>query len=138
MTKGQTIILRGKSQREAAKRLIDQAPDDHCVAIGEETRSQQQNRLLWPLIADIQAQIPEAATYSADDMKLRFLHLLGQEMRFLPTLEGNGMFPVGLRSSTLTKSQFSALIEIIFAWAAPLGVNWSARSMDTINSQGKR
>ena len=87
---------------------------------------------MWPLIADIQQQVPGAETFSADDMKLRFLHALGQEMRFLPELEGAGMFPVGQRSSTLSKTQFSALIELIFAYGAKHEVRWSRKSEKTL------
>jgi hypothetical protein len=49
-------------------------------------------------------------------------------MRFLPALEGEGMFPVGLRSSTLTVSQFSGLIELLYAYGAKHGVRWSERA----------
>jgi hypothetical protein len=40
-------------------------------------------------------------------------------------LEGEGMFPIGLRSSTLTVAQFAGLIELIFAFGAKHGVRWS-------------
>lgn len=128
-----TIKLASKAHRDRAASLIYQVPQGYCVSIGEETRTQEQNRLMWPLIADIQAQVPETATYSADDMKLRFLNALGQEMRFLPELEGSGMFPVGQRSSTLSKSQFTALIELLFAYGAKHGVRWSDKSQRTIS-----
>jgi hypothetical protein len=77
------------------------------------------------MIADIQRQVPEMATYSAEDIKLRFLNALGVEMRFLPALEGAGAFPVGLRSSTLTVEQFSGLIELLFKYGAEHGVEWT-------------
>jgi len=35
------------------------------------------------------------------------------------------MFPVGLRSSTLTVEQFSGLVELIYAYGAKHGVVWS-------------
>jgi NinB protein len=41
------------------------------------------------------------------------MNALGQEARFLPELDGGGMFPVGRRSSKLTVKQFAALIELI-------------------------
>lgn len=128
MANRRTIKLNGYMAKERAKRLIDEAPFDYVAAIGEETRTQEQNRLMWPLIQDIQAHVPGMAAFSADDMKLRFLHALGQELRFLPELEGPGMFPVGQRSSTLSKTQFSALIELMFAFGAKHGVQWSAKS----------
>lgn len=125
-----TIRLVGPTQREYAKKLIDEAPDGYAAAIGEETRTQAQNRLMWPLIADIQNQVPEMSTYSADDIKLRFLNALGTELRFLPELEGAGMFPVGQKSSTLTKKQFTGLVELMFMFGAKHGVKWSKRAVD--------
>lgn len=124
-----TVRLVGPRQRDYAKQLIDEAPDGYAVAIGEETRTQAQNRLLWPGIKDMQEQIEDMATNSFDDIKLRLLHSLGSELRFLPDLENAGMFPVGQRSSTLSKGQFSALIEIMFLHGARHGVKWSAKAL---------
>ncbi|WP_203309802.1 recombination protein NinB [Sphingomonas beigongshangi] len=119
------VKLRGPSQRAYAKQLIDQAPDGYVVRIAAETRRDAQNRKLWPMLSDLQRQVPAMATYSTEDIKLRFLNALGSEMRFLPALEGEGMFPVGLRSSTLTVQQFSALVELIYAFGAKHDVRWS-------------
>ena len=126
-----TIKLSTRQARQRAHALIDAAPEGYVCAIGEETRTQEQNRLLWPLIADIQAQVPSMQPFSADDIKLRFLNALGIELRFLPELEGAGMFPVGQRSSTLSKTQFSGLIELLFAYGAKHGVRWSDKSQGT-------
>lgn len=130
--KSKTVYLVGDTQRQHAKNLIDMAPQGYLVRIAEQTRSDAQNRLMWPLIADLQQQVPEFATFSAEDMKLRFMHALGAELRFLPALEGTGMFPVGQRSSRLTKSQFTALIELIFMTGAKHGVTWSHRSLSSL------
>jgi hypothetical protein len=131
-----TIKLVGDRQREYAMQCVREAVLGQCVTIQDETRTQEQNRLMWPLIADIQAQVDGMATYSADDIKLRILHAYGQELRFLPELEGIGMFPVGQRSSTLTKKQFTGLIEFMFAYGARHNVRWSAKSQDVYNNQG--
>lgn len=120
-----TVRLVGDTQRAHAKRLIDTAPAGYVVKIAEETRRDAQNRKLWPMIQDLQRQVPEMAAFSADDIKLRFLNALGTEMRFLPALEGAGMFPVGHRSSVLTVSQFAALIELLYAFGAKHEVRWS-------------
>jgi hypothetical protein len=125
MAKAQTVRLIGPSQRDYAKRVVDQAPDGYVMKVAAETRRDAQNRRLWPMLADIQRQVPGMAEYSADDIKLRFLNALGVEMRFLPALEGQGAFPVGLRSSTLTVDQFSGLIELLFQFGAKHGVVWS-------------
>ncbi len=120
-----TVRLVGDTQRAYAKRLIDGADQGMVMKLGAETRRDIQNRKLWPMLQDIQRQVPGFAEYSADDIKLRFLNALGTEMRFRPELEGQGMFPVGLRSSTLTVEQFSGLIELLNAFGAKHGVQWS-------------
>lgn len=120
-----TIWLTSPYARERAHVWIDAAPDGWVAKIAEPTRTDEQNKKLWPMIGDIQRQVPGMASYSAEDIKLRFLNALGVEMRFLPTLEGQGVFPVGMRSSTLTVEQFSLLIELLFKFGAEHGVEWT-------------
>lgn len=122
---GKNVTLIGDTQRAYAKRLIDEAPAGYVVKIAAETRRDAQNRKLWPMLMDIQRQVPEMVLFNTEDIKLRFLNALGVEMRFLPALEGQGSFPVGLRSSTLTVAQFSGLIELLYAYGAKHGVRWS-------------
>jgi hypothetical protein len=119
------VRLVGPRQRAYACQLVNDAEDGEVMRLGKETRSEEQNRKLWPMLTDLQRQVPDCATYSTDDIKLRFLNALGVEMRFLPALENEGLFPVGLRSSTLTKDQFSGLIELIYAYGAKHDVKWT-------------
>jgi hypothetical protein len=120
-----TVYLSTEMTRAYAKRVIDAAQDGDVMRIGKETRSEEQNRKMWPMLKDIRDQVEGMGEFTTDDIKLRFLNLLGVELRFLPTLEGQGMFPVGLRSSTLTKEQFSGLIELLYAYGAKHGVRWT-------------
>lgn len=131
MSEKRTHRLVNDVVRMNAVKDVQQAPSGYVCEIRPETRRDRQNRLLWPLIADIQAQIPDMARFSADDVKLRFMNALGQEMRFLPELDGGGMFPVGQRSSQLTVAQFAALIELLFKFGAENGVKWSRKSEET-------
>jgi hypothetical protein len=119
------IRLVGDTQRAYAKRQIDEAPAGYVVKIGAETRRDAQNRKLWPMLQDIQRQVPGFDTFAMEDIKHRFMNALGTEMRFLPELEGQGMFPVGMKTSTLTVAQFSGLVELIYAFGAKHGVVWS-------------
>jgi len=123
--KAQTIRLASPAQRDLAKRHIDQAPDGYVVKIAAETRRDAQNRALWPRLADIQKQVDGFAMFSLDDIKNRFLNALGVEMRYIPTLEGEGMFPVGMRSSTLTVAQFAGLLALVDEFGSRKGVVWS-------------
>jgi hypothetical protein len=119
------VYLSGRYQRDYAKRLIDEAREGDVMSISAPTRSLEQNAKLWPMLEDLREQVPAMSTYSTDDIKLRFLNALGVEMRFLPCLEGEGAFPVGLRSSTLTKGQFSGLLELLYEYGARHGVRWT-------------
>ena len=123
-----TIRLVSPQHRARAMDAIRAAADGWIMRLGEPTRTLEQNAKLWPMLDDLREQVPEMWPYSTDDIKARFLHALGVEMRFLPVLEGAGVFPVGLRSSTLTKEQFSGLIELLFAYGAKHGVRWSDTS----------
>lgn len=120
-----TYRLTSKAQRERLCRHVMAAPADWLGVLSEPTRSLDQNAKLWPMLEDIRDQVPDMQAYGVDDIKMRFLHALGAEMRFLPELEGQGMFPIGLRSSTLTVAQFSGLVELIYAFGAKHGVVWS-------------
>lgn len=120
-----SIIIRDEQSRQRAVQMARSANIGEVVKAGKPTRTDEQNDKLHPMLRDIQRQVEGMNRYSEDQIKLRFLNALGTEMTFLPELEGEGMFPVGLRSSTLTKDQFSGLIELIYAYGAEHGVEWS-------------
>jgi len=122
-----TVRIIGPSQRAYAAKLIADAPQGHVMKLGAETRRDAQNRKLWPMLQDLRNQVPPMGNRALDDIKLQFLNALGVEMRFLPTLENEGAFPVGLRSSTLTVAQFAGLIELIYEYGARNGVRWTER-----------
>jgi hypothetical protein len=120
-----TFFIAGEASIRRIIAALWQAPRGWIVKIGEPTRTDEQNRKLWPMIEDLRRQVPGLGEFSKEDVKLRLMNALGVEMRFLPALEEQGMFPVGLRSSTLTVEQFSALIELIYEYGARHGVEWS-------------
>lgn len=119
------VRILGNTQKDYAKQLIDEARLGDVVRIGAETRTEEQNRKLWPMLADIRDQVEWLGAYTTEDIKLMFLNKLGLELRFLPTLERQGMFPVALKSSTLTKEQFSGLIELLYEFGAENSVKWT-------------
>ena len=119
-----TVFLATKAGRQRAHALIDAAEGDDVMKIGKVTRSDEQNRKLWPMLNDIRRQVP-GAIQNAEHLKCQFLNALGVEMTFLPTLESEGMFPMGMHSSTLTVAQFSGLIELLYAFGAKHGVEWT-------------
>lgn len=119
------IFLIGASQKQYACQLINEAPADFVAIIRQKTRSDVQNAKLHAMLTDFQRAETPISHHSIEDLKLIFLQALRAESRVLPTLDGKGMFPIGQRTSTLTKAQFAGLIELIYAYAAPFNVKWS-------------
>lgn len=94
------------------------------MVIKEPNRSDDQNAALHGLISQIMKQ---RKTHNGVRMdmalwKATFMQALGEEVRFSPTLDGNDIFPIGLRTSTLSVERFSELIELILAWCAREGL----------------
>lgn len=94
------------------------------MEVRDAKRTDHQNSALWSLLGQIVKQRPEhnGVQMDAETYKALFMHALGREVRFVPTLDGTSMLPLGLRSSKLTKSEFSELIELILAWTAQNGL----------------
>ena len=119
-----TVRLIGPSQRAYAAKLIADAPDGYVMRLAKETRSDRQNNALHGWIDILRKALPDTfGQFTVEDCKLRLMNSLRTEMRFLPALDGQGLFPVGQRTSTLTVEQFSALQTIVIEYAARNGIN---------------
>jgi hypothetical protein len=120
------VILRGDRQREFAKRLIDEAPENSVVKISPLTRSDAQNDKMWALIEDVMNAMPEGRQHTKDVWKCIFMNALGHETAFAMGLN-NEIFPIGFKSSHLSVRQMSDLIEVIYAYGAKHNVKWSEK-----------
>ncbi len=121
----QTVILRGKSQRDFAKRLIDMAPADAVVSIREATRSNDQNAKLWAMLSDISRAMPEGRRWTPETWKSAFMHVLGHQVQFCEGLDNSGPFPLGFRSSRLTVKQMADLITCVLEYGDRHGIQWT-------------
>jgi len=74
----------------------------YAAIVADEQRTPEQNRLMWALLADIAEQFDSRHAW-----KDFFLRELGHE-----------------HSSTLTKQQFTALLEYIVSWGTRNGVEF--------------
>jgi len=119
-----TVILDSQRQRDRAKRLIDRAPPGYVAIVREPRRTLEQNDKMWAMLTDISVAMPMGRRHTPDDWKALFMNACGWECQFLEGLDGRP-FPQGFRSSKLTKSQMSTLIEFMLAFGAEHGVVWS-------------
>jgi hypothetical protein len=94
------------------------------LEIREPKRSDEQNAALHGLIQQIIRQRPMNNGVRMDMAlwKASFMQAMGEEIRFVPTLDGDGVFPIGLSTSALSKARFSELIEFVLAWCAREGI----------------
>lgn len=119
------VVLSSPFTRERACALIRKAPDGYVASIAEPKRSLDQNNLMWSLCTDVSIAMPGGHRFTPDEWKARFMHACGWECQFLPGLTDERPFPIGFRSSKLTKKQMGALIDFILAWGAEQGIKWT-------------
>lgn len=129
MANGHTVALTGDFNRRRAHQLIDRAPTGYVMSIAEPKRTLAQSDRMWAMLTDVSVQMPGGRRHTPDDWKAIFMNACGWECQFVEGLDGRP-FPKGFRSSQLTKSQMTALIDFMFAWGAENGVRWSDPSLE--------
>lgn len=120
----QTVILHGKSQKQFAHDLIEKAPAGAVLTIREAKRTVDQNSMLWACLSDVSRSMPDGRRHTPEVWKTLFMHACGHAVQFEHGLNGQP-FPVGFRSSNLTKSQMADLITFILQWGDEKGVVWT-------------
>lgn len=118
------IALSSKYTRDRAKRIIDQAPGGYIAVVEEPKRTLDQNARLWAMLSDIAVAKPLGRRHTPDDWKAIAMNACGWECQFCEGLDGRP-FPMGFRSSQLTKAQMSTLIDWLQAFGDENGVRWS-------------
>jgi hypothetical protein len=123
MSDGQTIIL-GRN-RETAHRVIDVAPVGSVVNVKPPRRTLDQNAKMHAMLSDLARAKPQGRVLPPEIWKALFMHEAGFKCTFEPSLDGQGVVPLGFKSSRLNKAEFSDLIEAINAYGAEHSVQWS-------------
>jgi len=126
---GHTVILDGPRARANAHRLIDAAPFGSVMNVRAAKRTLEQNDKMWAMLTDVSRAKPEGRMHTPDTWKALFMQACGHAVHFEMGLSGEP-FPVGFRSSRLSKAQMSELIEFILAWGTEKGVPWSDESRE--------
>lgn len=101
------------------------------LTLKPETRSQAQNRLMWPILTEFSKQLQwpvngQMVTMEPDDWKdVLSAAFYGETIRVAMGLNG-GVVMLGRRTSKFSKAQFSEWIEFLYATAALRGVRLPA------------
>lgn len=115
------FVLIHKDARQAAMKSVMLAPDESTVEIREPRRSDDQNSLLWVLLGKISANIPWDGEKLTPNEYKDLLTACLRKQKVVRGVEGGLVF-LGARTSTMTKSEFSDLIELIYSFAAERGL----------------
>jgi NinB protein len=110
---------------------IDSLEDGSRVTFRRPLRSLHQNAHLWALLADISRQVVwYGEMLSAEDWKNVATASL-RKSRTVPTIDGDGLVPLGLYTSEMSDEEMSNLIALLHAFGDQQGVKWKAyRSME--------
>lgn len=110
-----------KAQTMAGRRVT--------VEVKEEKRSDKENRLLHAILTHISKTQEWAGKRRDVETWKRLLtaawcRAIGDQVEFLPALDGHGIDIVFRRTSQLTRKECADLIEFIFAWASQVGITF--------------
>ncbi|MES2942900.1 MAG: recombination protein NinB [Pseudomonadota bacterium] len=128
MTK-RTLILANREVRQRAKEAIDAAPDGHIVEIREPKRNLEQNALLWSLLTAFSEQLEwpvngKMCKLEPDEWKDLLSAAFKNETQRVAMGINGGMVILGMRTSKMSKRQFSEFLEFIHSIAADRGVTF--------------
>jgi len=119
------LVLSKPSVRERAKRWIDGVPDGTRLELKGPRRSTDANALMWARLADISAQVVwYGQKLSSEDWK-DVLSASLRKARVVPGIDPGTFVPLGMRTSDMSKTEFGMLLDLIDAFAAEQGVQWS-------------
>ena len=124
MTK-RLFVLSHDMARQRAIEAVKSAPEGHSVTVAEPTRNADQNARMWAMLGDISRQVDwYGKRLSAEDWKHVFSSGL-RKLEVVPNLDGTGFVALGLSTSRMSKREMSDLMELIAAFGAERGVEWS-------------
>jgi hypothetical protein len=118
------LTLHTATDRVRAAAYVEKAPPGTRVEFKASKRTLPQNDRMWAMLTDIAQQKKHCdRKYTPDQWKVIFLHALGREAEFVPSLDEKTFIPL-TSSSDLSKSEMSDMIEMMMAWGTQNGVTF--------------
>lgn len=120
----QTYTLSHSLARRRAMDAVANAPDGYVITVAEPTRSLEANARLWAMLTDVSEQV---MWYGKKLTPENWKHIFSSGLRQLdvvPNLSGTGFVALGQSTSSMSKREFSELMELISAFGAERGVTF--------------
>lgn len=117
------VVLASLAGRQKVAKWAMTAPVNTRVDFKAPKRSLPQNDRFWAMLTDVATQKEHAGRrYTPDQWKVLFLHAIGREVQFLPSLDNATFIPWGQSSSDLSVGEMKELMDFMEAWGAENGV----------------
>jgi len=118
------ITIRSDADRERVARWSSKAPAGTRVVFKKPRRTVEQNSLLWPILNDISRQLDWYGEKLSPDEVKDLLSAALRKSRVVPAID-SGFVILGQHTSSMTKKEFSELIELAYAFGAQHGVKFN-------------
>ncbi|MBB5762111.1 hypothetical protein HNR01_001731 [Methylorubrum rhodesianum] len=130
MSARHVLTLANETVRARAIRWIQGLPVGTKVEFKPPSRSLDQNAKLWACLTDVSRQVEwYGQQLTPEEWKDVFTASL-RKAKVVPGLDAGSFVVLGLRTSKLTKAEFSDLIELIACFGAERGVVFSSDQLE--------
>ena len=110
--------------RQNAAKAVMEAPEGFIVTIQEPTRNLEQNARLWASLTEVSRQADwHGNRLTPEEWKDVFSAALKRQ-KVVPGIDG-GFVVIGARTSKMGKREFGELLELVYAFGAQHGVQFS-------------
>lgn len=117
------IVTYSQADRTRAANWCMKAPSGTRIEFKAARRSTDQNSRFWAMLTDVATQKEHAGRkYTPDQWKVLFMHAIGREVQFIPSLDNATFIPWGQSSSDLSVGEMKDLMDFMEAWGAEHGV----------------
>lgn len=122
MSKGWTFILHSERDRQRAIAQLARIPLGAVVKYEPKGRTIPQNDKMWAGLTDVALAKPEGRSHPTHVWKALVMDMAGCKPQWERSLDGQGIVCVGYKSSRLTKTEMSDVIEALNSYCAEHGI----------------
>ncbi|MEO9231608.1 MAG: recombination protein NinB [Devosia sp.] len=124
MSDKKTIYLVGPRQKQYAKELIDQAPENYLCEIRKKTRSLEQNSRLWAMLTDISKQVLWYGKHLSPESWKNIFSASLKKQEVVPGLD-NDFVVIGQQTSKMSIAEMRDMQGLMSAFGDERDVKWS-------------